>query len=76
MTMPHERAYEVPFEIYPFEDHWVEIDDLTLHFIDQGTGPVILFFHGKPGLVPFLPQSHSRAEPDTIVREMNHFLSE
>lgn len=48
MTMPRERLFEVPFEVYPFEDHWMEIDDITLHYIDQGSGPVILFFHGNP----------------------------
>lgn len=48
MTMPHKRVFAVPFEIYPFADHWLDIDGLTLHYIDEGSGPTILFFHGNP----------------------------
>ncbi len=48
MTMPHKRIFEILYEVYPFEDHWMEIDGLTLHYIDEGEGPVILFFHGNP----------------------------
>lgn len=48
MTIPHKRIFDVPDNIYPFEDHWTEIDDLTLHYVDEGKGPVILFFHGNP----------------------------
>jgi len=65
MTIPHKRIFEVPYEVYPFEDHWAEIDGLTLHYIDKGEGPVILFFHGNPtwsllyrNLIPALSQNY------------------
>ncbi len=48
MTIARKRIFDVPDSIYPFEDHWMEIDGLTLHYIDEGKGPVILFFHGNP----------------------------
>ncbi len=48
MTIPHKRQFDVSNEVYPFQDHWMEIDGLTLHYIDQGQGPVLLFFHGNP----------------------------
>lgn len=65
MTMPHTRAFDVPPEVYPFEDHWMEIDGLTLHYVDEGSGPTILFYHGNPtwsllyrGLIPALSDSY------------------
>ncbi len=30
--------------LYPFADHWAE----GLHFLDEGTGPTLLFVHGNP----------------------------
>lgn len=48
MTMAHERVFDVPGEVYPFTDHWLDIDGLTLHYVDEGSGPPILFFHGNP----------------------------
>ena len=67
MTMAHERIFAVPDEVYPFADHWLEIDGLTLHYVDEGSGsgsgPTLLFFHGNPtwsllyrGLIPPLSQ--------------------
>ncbi len=65
MTIPHKRLFEVPKEIYPFKDNWIEIDDLTLHYIDEGEGPIILFFHGNPswsllyrGIIPEMSKSY------------------
>ena len=65
MTMPHKRIFEVPKEIYPFADHWIEIDDITLHYVDEGQGPVILFFHGNPswsllyrGIIPEMRKTY------------------
>ncbi len=65
MTIMHKRIFDVPDNIYPFEDHWMDIDGLTLHYIDEGKGPVILFFHGNPswsllyrGLIPSLSKNY------------------
>lgn len=33
---------------YPFEDKYKTIDDLKIHYIDEGTGPVIWMMHGNP----------------------------
>ena len=33
---------------YPFESHWIQIGDHTLHYIDEGSGPVLLMVHGNP----------------------------
>jgi haloalkane dehalogenase len=35
-------------QLYPFEDRWLEIDGHTVHYIDEGTGPVLLLLHGNP----------------------------
>jgi len=48
MTITHERIFQVPPVIYPFSDYWMEVDGLTLHYVDEGEGPVLLFFHGNP----------------------------
>ena len=65
MTMPHKRLFEVPTDVYPFQDHWIEVDGLTLHYIDQGEGPVLLLFHGNPswsllyrGIIPELSKNY------------------
>ena len=33
---------------YPFDSHWVQIDGHVMHYIDEGTGPVLLMVHGNP----------------------------
>lgn len=35
-------------EEYPFDSHWVEVDGHVMHYIDEGTGPVLLMVHGNP----------------------------
>jgi haloalkane dehalogenase len=36
--------------IYPFESHWAEIGEYTLHYLDEGPAeaPVVLLLHGNP----------------------------
>ena len=37
------------FELeYPFESHWMRVGAHVLHYIDEGTGPVLLMLHGNP----------------------------
>ncbi len=43
---PDERFEDLPD--YPYEPHYVEVDGLRLHHIDEGTGPTVLCFHGEP----------------------------
>lgn len=33
---------------YPFEDRYITIDGVRLHYIDEGEGPVIWMMHGMP----------------------------
>jgi haloalkane dehalogenase len=43
---PDERFENLPG--YPYEPHYVEVDGLRLHHIDEGSGPTVLCFHGEP----------------------------
>jgi haloalkane dehalogenase len=35
-------------ELYPFRSRFVEIDGHLVHYVDEGTGPVLLMLHGNP----------------------------
>lgn len=34
--------------IYPFTSHYIEINGLKYHFLDQGTGDPVIMIHGNP----------------------------
>jgi pimeloyl-ACP methyl ester carboxylesterase len=34
--------------MFPFESRWIEVDEHQMHYIDEGSGPIILFAHGTP----------------------------
>ena len=38
----------LPRELYPFESHYVDLGGSTVHYVDEGSGPAILFLHGNP----------------------------
>ena len=42
------RPFSVPEELYPFESKWLEADGIPIHYIDEGEGETLLFFHGNP----------------------------
>jgi haloalkane dehalogenase len=42
------RPSWVPTELYPFEDHWAEIDGNLVHYVDEGAGPPLLLLNGNP----------------------------
>jgi haloalkane dehalogenase len=42
------RPAWVPNDLYPFADHWAEIEGHTVHYIDEGMGPPILLLNGNP----------------------------
>lgn len=44
----HVRPSWVDDTMFPFESRFIEIDGHTLHYIDEGDGPVLLFLHGNP----------------------------
>jgi haloalkane dehalogenase len=33
---------------YPFQPHYADIDGLRMHYVDEGSGPVVLLLHGEP----------------------------
>jgi len=33
---------------YPFAPHFLDLGGVKLHYVDEGTGPVVLFVHGNP----------------------------
>ncbi len=35
-------------KLLPFESHFAEIDGATIHYLDEGDGPVLLMLHGNP----------------------------
>jgi haloalkane dehalogenase len=35
-------------QLYPFQSHFIEIDGHRIHYIDEGTGPMVFFLH--PGI--------------------------
>jgi haloalkane dehalogenase len=43
---PDERFENLPG--YDYEPHYVEVDGLRLHHLDEGSGPTVLCFHGEP----------------------------
>lgn len=43
---PDERFENLPG--YAYEPHYVEVEGLRLHHIDEGEGPTVLCFHGEP----------------------------
>jgi haloalkane dehalogenase len=34
--------------LYPFEDHYLEVDGSRVHYVDEGEGPPLLMLHGNP----------------------------
>jgi haloalkane dehalogenase len=35
-------------DLYPFVSRYVDIEGTRVHYIDEGTGPVVMFLHGLP----------------------------
>ncbi len=64
---------EIPGHFYPFEKHWLELDDLRLHYLDEGSGEPVVAVHGNPtwsfyyrDLVRELRDDHRVIVPDHI----------
>lgn len=43
-----ERPAWVDDELFPFESRFVAIDGHNVHYVDEGSGPTLLFLHGNP----------------------------
>ena len=35
-------------ELFPFESRFLDVDGNIVHYVDEGTGPVLLMLHGNP----------------------------
>ncbi len=46
LTTLEERFADLP--VYPFEPHYITVDGLRIHYVDEGDGPVMLLLHGEP----------------------------
>ena len=42
------RPFEVDGVEYPFKDHWLPYQDGSVHYVDEGQGPIVLLLHGNP----------------------------
>ncbi|ANE83030.1 alpha/beta hydrolase [Mycobacterium adipatum] len=43
-----QRPDWVDDELFPFDSRFVDIGGHTVHYIDEGSGPTLLFLHGNP----------------------------
>jgi haloalkane dehalogenase len=43
-----ERTFELDPGSFPFESRFVDVDRARVHYIDEGSGPVLLLLHGNP----------------------------
>ncbi len=39
---------KIPEHLYPFESHWLDLDGLRLHYLDEGEGEPVVAVHGNP----------------------------
>jgi pimeloyl-ACP methyl ester carboxylesterase len=59
MTDPRRPSW-VDDELFPFESRFVAIDGHTIHYVDEGSGPTLLFLHGNPHVVVRVSRRHPR----------------
>ncbi len=64
---------EPPFEDYPFESRFLDLDGIRMHYLDEGEGPPVVMVHGNPTwsyyyrhLVLALRGSHRVVVPDHV----------
>ncbi len=63
----------VPKELYPFEPHYVEVQGVRMHYVDEGVGDPVLCVHGNPTwsfyyrrLILSLRDGHRVVAPDHV----------
>src|SRR5262249_23250986 len=47
-STPGRRPDWVSDELFPFASRFADVDGHNLHFVDEGSGPVLLLYHGNP----------------------------
>ncbi len=45
-VLPPRRSW-LDNRLYPFESHYTTVADCTVHYLDEGNGPAMLFLHGN-----------------------------
>src|SRR5262249_53500492 len=66
--------YQVPgTELYPFASHFLDLDGVRLHYLDEGAGDPVVMVHGNPtwsfyfrDLVRTLRNTHRVVVPDHV----------
>ncbi len=51
MSPQHTAGSRPPWvddELFPFESRFIELDGNIVHYIDEGSGPILLMLHGNP----------------------------
>jgi haloalkane dehalogenase len=43
-----ERAAWVDNELFPFQSRFLQLDGNVVHYVDEGSGPILLMLHGNP----------------------------
>jgi haloalkane dehalogenase len=58
---------------YPFAPHYLEVNGVRIHYVDEGQGDIVLCLHGEPSwsylyrkMIPILAQNHRVIAPDWI----------
>ncbi len=46
--MPIDQSFAIDPTLYPFASHAFDSADGTMHYVDEGSGPVIVLVHGTP----------------------------
>lgn len=42
------RPSWVDADLFPFQSRFIELDGHTVHYVDEGSGPILLMLHGNP----------------------------
>ena len=60
-------------ELYPFKSHFLDLDGIKYHYLDEGEGEPVVMLHGNPtwsfyhrNLISALKDSHRVIVPDHI----------
>jgi len=68
---PDERFRNLPG--YPFQPHYVEVEGMRVHYVDEGRGPPVLMLHGEPTwsylyrkMIPLIARHHRAVAPDYV----------
>jgi haloalkane dehalogenase len=68
---PEERFHDLPG--FPFQPHYVEVNRMRIHYMNEGAGEVILCLHGEPSwsylyrkMIPILSRNHRVVAMDFI----------